>query len=370
MMMHLPITNIDDVLPHIAGRTDFVVAEREGYRVVDYLYASADTFDHPMRVECRGLKFDDAGDLIARPLHKFFNVNERPDTQSGALDFSQPHVVMDKLDGSMIHPSIVGGELTFMTRMGRSDVAKRAERHLDQDMKQFCEAMLDGGATPIFEWTAPDNRIVIKYDDSALTLLAIRNNESGAYWSRADLERLGIPLVAAHSDKPRNAGEFLEYARAVQDAEGFVVKFDNGLWVKVKAEDYVTKHKAKDSIVREKNILALILSGGLDDVFPLLSEEDADTARAFRDDFDRGVAKTASEVAAFVNRYSDDDQKTFAVERASNLPPLLKPIAFTIRKGVSPVVAVRNAININSQAGVDQTRELHGAHWGMNPIDT
>lgn len=50
-----------------------------------------------------------------------------------------------------------------------------------------------------------------------------------------------------------------------------------------KGEDYVLKHKAKDSILQEKNILQLVLSGGIDDVLPLLDAPDASTAVSYRD---------------------------------------------------------------------------------------
>ena len=39
------IRHISDVLPHIVGRDEFVVAEREGYTVINYVVAMADTFD-------------------------------------------------------------------------------------------------------------------------------------------------------------------------------------------------------------------------------------------------------------------------------------------------------------------------------------
>ncbi len=92
-MTYPTIHHIDDVLPHIAGRSEFVVAERDGYTAIDYNFALADTFDDPMRLECRGIKFDADGKILARPFQKFFNIGEREDTQPHLLDFSQPHAV-------------------------------------------------------------------------------------------------------------------------------------------------------------------------------------------------------------------------------------------------------------------------------------
>src|SRR6478609_139429 len=101
----MKIEHINDVLPHIEGRPEFIVAERPGYKVIDYNVAFFDSFDDPMRLECRGIKFDAKGKILARPMHKFFNVGERPDTQPELLDFSKPHIITEKLDGSMIHPA-------------------------------------------------------------------------------------------------------------------------------------------------------------------------------------------------------------------------------------------------------------------------
>lgn len=363
-MTHAIITNINDVLPHIEGRSDFIVAHKDGYSVIDYVYSMADSFDDSVRMECRGIKFGPDGAVIARPLHKFFNINERPDTQSSVLDFSQPHTVMEKLDGSMIHPAIVNGEVVFMTRMGRTDVAMKAERHLTPELRDICAGLLMGGATPIFEFTAPDNRIVIRYEESALTLLAIRNTVDGAYWPRPVLEGTGLPIVAVH-DSAANGTDFTAYARAVLGMEGFVVRFDDGLWVKAKGDDYVLKHKAKDSILQEKNILQLVLSGSLDDVLPLLDEADADSARAYRDTVEAGVARTVEELARFIAANENVPQKEFAIDHVRRLPKLLQPLAFTIRKGVDAgeVVRARIIANATSQAAVDEYRELHGARW-------
>lgn len=109
------IRTIADVLPAIEGRSEFIVAEREFGTVINYVVAMADTFkmegpDDVMgaiRRECRGLIFAPDGTLMSRPFHKFFNVNEKDETQINALDMSQPHVVMEKMDGCLDENSII-----------------------------------------------------------------------------------------------------------------------------------------------------------------------------------------------------------------------------------------------------------------------
>lgn len=366
MTEHFHISHINDVLPYVEGRKDFVVADKGDYTVIDYVFAGEDTFDHPARVECRGIKFAPDGSVLARPLHKFMNIGQTPDTQPDKIDFGQPHTITEKLDGSMIHPAIVNGEVVFMTRMGRTDVAMKAERHLPE-VEEMCRALLQMGVTPIFEWTAPDNRIVVRYGDSRLTLLAIRHNVSGEYWRRGALTTFGIDVVTHHQPRHTSASDFLAYARAIQDAEGFVVRFDSGLWVKAKGDDYVLKHRAKDSILQEKNILALVLSGGLDDVLPLLDEPDAKAAREYAAAVVDGIAHSANWLWEKVSDTEALSQKEFALTIAPKLDPLFRSAAFMVRSGNSPreVIRARIAANTNSQSQVDANRALHGARWSI-----
>lgn len=369
-MTHFPITHINDVLPHIERRNDFIVVDKGDYTVIDYVYAGPDTFDHSARLECRGLKFYPDGSLAARPLHKFRNVGETPELQPHLLDFSQPHSIMEKLDGSMIHACRLRTDVVFMTRMGRTDVALAAEdRHLSANLAGYCMEAMENDCTPIFEWTAPENRIVVRYAESALTLLAIRRNKSGEYLSRAQCQSwardAGVPIVQQYPSMHAIAVDFLTYARAIQAAEGFVVRFDGGLWIKAKGDDYVLKHRAKDSITQEKNFLALVLNGGLDDVLPLLDEPDALEAAEYAVKVQMGIDATAERLVSVVADNANLTQKDFALNVVPTLDPVLRPLAFQIRAGqpAGAVVRARIAANTNSQSQVDAHRVLHGARW-------
>lgn len=183
------INTIDDVLPAIEGRPEFIVAERDFGKVINYMVAMPDTFkmegpDDVMgaiRRECRGLIFDRQGRIMSRPFHKFFNVNEKEETQAHALDLSRPHIVMDKLDGSMIRPVVQNGMVRLATKMGVTDIAIEAEQLLQPDQYDWLEDMMFDGFTPIFEYIAPTNKIVIEYAQAKLILTAIRSNITGEY---------------------------------------------------------------------------------------------------------------------------------------------------------------------------------------------
>jgi len=185
------ITNISQVLPHVAKRPEFIVAEKDGgYTVINYLVQMADTFppvqyeaDAILR-ECRGMIFNTAtGAILRRPLHKFFNLMEKEETQLANVDFSESHTVFTKLDGSFLSPFIVEGKVRFGTKMGLTEVALQAEPFITAHPEYlgFSAWCIENGITPIFEYTAPDNRIVIHYDKPMLTLLACRNMITGEY---------------------------------------------------------------------------------------------------------------------------------------------------------------------------------------------
>lgn len=198
------IRNIADVLPAIEGRDEFVVADKGSYTVINYNVMMSDTFPDvvfyrhgelrdednyaKIRRECRGIIFDSVtGDIIRRPFHKFFNVNERDETQGHVIDLSRPHAILEKLDGSMISPFIVNGEMIWGTKMVSQDFHEMVEQFVklsDIDYEAFCWDVINSGHTPIFEWTHPQKRIVIDYGkEPTLTLTAIRNIVTGQYAS-------------------------------------------------------------------------------------------------------------------------------------------------------------------------------------------
>lgn len=187
------IRTIRDVLPHIEGREEFIVAERDFGTVINYNVVMPDTFSMTgpddlggaIRRECRGLKFYPNGEIAARPFHKWFNVSEKEETQIHAIDMSVPHFIEEKLDGSMIHPMLVNGYIRWMTKMGITNVSMQAEEFVAKNTKykEFASWCINNGLTPLFEWCSPFNQIVVLYEEEKLTLLAVRENITGNYVS-------------------------------------------------------------------------------------------------------------------------------------------------------------------------------------------
>lgn len=347
------IRNISDVLPAIEGRDEFVVAEKEGYTVINYNVMMADTFpdvytgedqtwidnDAMLRRECRGIIFDSkTGDIIRRPFHKFFNVNEREETQDHAVDLSRPHCILEKLDGSMIVPFIVDGQMIWGTKMGATDVAKPVEEFVKSNPHyvKFAEDCIKAGNTPIFEWCSRKQRIVLDYKDDQLILTAIRNMHTGEYISFDALKIFGmdgysIPVVRQFEPQT-DMKAFLEYVRDLEDLEGFVVRFDDGHMLKLKCHWYIQIHKAKEAILQDRNIVELILEEHLDDVKAHLPAEDRDRLTQFESDINKAINISVSDIRIELDSLIRNgvDRKTFATGRAQELDGYYRPLIFKL----------------------------------------
>ena len=59
----MKIDHIDQLLPLVADRKEFLVLDQGDYKVIDYRILHGETFDHPGLLECRGIKFRADGSL-------------------------------------------------------------------------------------------------------------------------------------------------------------------------------------------------------------------------------------------------------------------------------------------------------------------
>src|SRR6218665_2752665 len=271
------IRNIKDVLPLIEGRSEFIVVEKpEGYTYIDYVYVDNDSFDDPIRLECRGLIFDTAtGNILRRPLEKFFNYGEKGTYDT--VDWSEDHYVMDKRDGSMIAPFILNDEVWLGTRAGITEHAQKAESLVDWRTRNELKMAIQWGYTPIFEWISPENRIVLPYEKSELRLLAMRHIISGQYLPLDDLRNwsmiFDIPLVDVIETK-LDQDSIFAFRETGKDVEGFVVYFPRlEQHIKIKTDEYTKMHRAVSFLDRENMILPVVLDNLYDDILPALSED-------------------------------------------------------------------------------------------------
>jgi RNA ligase len=340
------IEHLDQVREAIDGRTEFIIAEREWGYVANYLVNLIDTFPYPntrdaatnerykIRRECRGIKFDLDGKPIARLFHKFHNFGERVEVDVQNVDFNQPFITLDKLDGSMIHPIMLDGKVIVCTKMGITDIATPVQNFIGRseamingsmavvDYGPFMYAMMENGQTPLFEWCSRKQRIVVDYGEhDYLTLTAIRNIITGEYKSHDEMVELAspfnVPVVNHWPGSFDGIKGFIDQIQDKEGEEGAVLRFDNGHMLKFKNIWYVQLHKTKELLNFEKDVWALILADKHDDAKAFMDQENKDRIDAFADALYGALDATAErlkwEVIAWVDNHGDNTKK-FAVD--------------------------------------------------------
>ena len=375
------INHIDDVIPHIEDRPEFKVMNKGWYTVINYMVAFEDTFslirershyNMWVRRECRGLIFNTAtGELISRPYHKFFNVGEREETQYGNINWNMPHVILEKLDGSMIRPIPTSEGFRLGTKAGITDVAMNAEVFIGDKPQYgtFIRAMIEGGMTPILEWCSRKNRIVVDYPEDQLILTGIRNLTKGNYLPYFNMVELAshydIPYVNALAQGSNMDENQLDCIRLWDDGEGVVIRFDNGHMVKVKADEYILRHRSKEQINSEKNIIQVILNDAVDDMIPLLTEDDATRLRKFQSEFWSAVDEVAQDLTSIFEGGDKmyPDKKEFAVEFVNRMIlPMHRPFMFGMKQGKECKQLLIDSIekSLSSQTKLNDSRWMFG----------
>jgi len=351
------ITHIDDILNAIEGKDEFILVDKGDYKVVNYVYNTDDTFPivennkAALLRECRGIMFDMDGQVIRRPYHKFFNINERPETLQDDIDFNQHHYILEKLDGSMVTPFITNwtnygegegdiGSIRWATKMGETDISAQAQAYLKSVKKisyeYFAAEVISNDSTPIFEWCSRQNRVVIDHEEDKLVLTAIRNNWNGMYWPLSAMQAIAdahaVPVVKVFDMSANDIDSFISHTRNLVNMEGYVIRFDDGHMLKVKADWYMRIHSFKNLISSESNVVNIIINGQLDDVIsiPDILEDDKIRVQKYAKEFWKVLQAEAQELGACLAALHTEgvSRKDFALKNI--MKPLNRSLVFTL----------------------------------------
>ncbi len=192
---------------------------------------------NPFTIAARGLVLDpNERRIVATPFPKFFNLGER-----GEIVPDLPFEAMEKIDGSLIIMFWHGSRWLAATK-GSFDSAQAiwAQQQIDtQDL-----GALDPETTYLAEAVYPENRIVVRYDEPALVMLAaFRSDGIEVPFDKVQdvAEALGWPFAARHAFS--SMAELIAHTDGLpKSAEGFVVRFVNGMRLKIKGAAYRRVH--------------------------------------------------------------------------------------------------------------------------------
>ena len=278
MRLYLP-----SVLEEIKDNKHFKLVERGDFVKVSYRFNAPFVFDTPLKRELRGVTFSKkTGRVVSRPFHKFFNVDESEESKKEKL--KGRFLFREKLDGTMVHPVPEGEDFFLVTQKSFDSPQTRAAEELlrsDDKLLRFTKECLSSGLTPIFEFVSPRFQIVLPYEEEALVLTEIRDNETGAYLLEdvaGELEEEGIRLPKSFYGSLDELERELE---SRENVEGFVLKSFTyqqpfPLFVKVKSPLYRERHYAFTYLhnVPDHKLFLAYSEGKLDEILPKVTNQE------------------------------------------------------------------------------------------------
>jgi len=286
----------------------------------------------------RGLILDATTNrVVATPFPKFFNIGER---RGEVPDL--PFEAYEKLDGSLIIAFHHAGRWWAATKGAfDSEQAKWAQTRLDDAV----QSALVPGTTYLFEAVYPENRIVVRYPDPALVMLAAydASGRELTYGEVVDASR-ALGWRAARRHEFASLAEMVSHAATLpRDDEGFVIRFSNGLRLKLKGAEYRRIH----ALISRCTPLAMweAMSAG-DDMAAIRR----DLPEEFWSDFDdivrllnaniAAIEARVSEAAAAVSHLSDKELGL----TLKSMPEDVRPYLFGFRKSGGIVGKTRDSL--------------------------
>lgn len=290
----------------------------------------------PVVQECRGLILDYNLKIVCRPFDRFFNYGE---AGTDKIDTSS-YTYFPKLDGSLIKVYYWDESWRIATRgtaFGESDVGgwgltfeNLALKAMGfASMTEFNTAMWEEGIpahhTYLLELTAPENRVVTHYSEPSMTLLAVRNTETGDYLPCKHY--ITEFWKQNHSLGGLSVQEIIDAADSLKNLEeGFVGYDNNGIpRVKIKSAAYVAVHHIRGEGLNPKRIAELVVSGEVQEYLTYFPE-DSDKITPYVAALTDLLASLSENLTKF-NQI--EDQKTFAL---SIKDVYGKGVLFTARK--------------------------------------
>lgn len=232
-------------------------------------------------VECNGITFsiNDKGEplkIICRPMEKIFGMNEntKSDIKPSEID-----LIMEKMDGVLVSSFVDGIYPCLKTKDSiYSKEAELANGVLYSEKYAEIRNHIVGNPeyTYNFEFTSPHNKIVIAYKEPALTLLNVRNNETGEYIPYKQLfsdSVLRPHLVKAFNVDVSRVIDILNDVKTSQDIEGIVGLTKSGEMFKIKSDWYINVNHIKEAALLPKNLIYYVTESETDDLKEAFSGE-------------------------------------------------------------------------------------------------
>lgn len=335
--------NEDNLKAHAEQHNVQVISSKDYPFLVMLHYKNACIFENdwnPFARMCRGIILDmHSKRVLAYPYEKFFNLSQMPETSYDVLKDKKEFEVSEKLDGSMIlvfqDPST--GEFVATTKGSFDSPHGKVATTLLQNLPNYQQVIeYAKKGTLMFELISSEFRIVIDYKKKeypeGLYLIGGRKNCTGELLTYAEVaeiaKELGLPCPKTYQFE--SLDQLIEKTKDLpMSEEGFVLRYPDGLMVKVKGAAYLKAHRFISQL-SDKNILEAMKEGVEEQMLEVAPDE-------FQREILEKVAYFKSRKVDILNQcyqYFHDapkeDRKTFALWVNQNAKSYLKGCLFQL----------------------------------------
>ena len=221
---------------------------------------------HDGNARFRSALLNSSGDVVSQGFGKFTNYGEKPEFQP--WDPTWPVEARHKMDGSLLIVSQYAGVVLARTR-GTVDARNMANGHEIDMLREkyptaFSNVYLDTGWSLLFEWTTPNNIIVIReHEEPTLTLLGLVDNETAVLMTPSNVDAVASLLGLSRPVRYvyDSIASCIADVSAWVGKEGVVLYSPDGQTLKkIKADAYLKLHKLATGIKNIKHVLELFIS--------------------------------------------------------------------------------------------------------------
>lgn len=215
-----------------------------------YLHGGVDFTDQLNR-NARGLTYDSDGNIVTIGFEKFFNYRQLDEYQTYTDEFKEKYSdtkrnlnleVYEKLDGTFITLGIDKNDnlVAATSSSTSSKYTQIAEDYFNNlpNIDQIKTFMKNTNMSLMFEYTSPDNMIVIPYEQTEFTLIGARQRDINAPISEyKELQVIAglFDLKVCQSQK-MDLDQIIEYQKTNKTSEGFVARNEYGNLLKFKTD--------------------------------------------------------------------------------------------------------------------------------------
>lgn len=293
------------------------LVQKDNLLLAKYGIAIWNTGFHDLARVCRGRVIDtDTMEVVSHPFDKFFNLNEKPDTDEKLvkkkINNAKYIYATEKMDGSTIIVSMYKGKPLITTNGSfENDQTKWAEEMFKKQYSKFLPNM-KSNHTYIFEIIHPENKIVLDYgDEKALYLLSIRNLHSDKLLPLDEIHNVantyGFPYPEVYDFNDLDTMINLAHTMKGVNKEGWVIRIgtENGeSMVKLKLDEYFAMHKAFGKIT-PLWVYKHMTMADLDDYIAICNEFQKASVFECLDEIARVKGKIRDNAIMVANQYLD-----------------------------------------------------------------